>query len=166
MHCPKCGSIATTGQQFCRACGLNLDKVAELVGEDLRLQSAQPRDELARLKELQQKHENWGGIAAMATGAVMLILFIILIFTQMILKGGLLILPGSLLILLALGVGVMIYFQASAKSLKEKLEQRPLPNLPPSKSLPAENLLPPGSVTDRTTELLSPSSADTAKIDD
>ena len=152
MHCPRCGSIATSGQPFCRGCGLSLEKIAELLGEELGAPPPKVSDEVARLRELQQKHENWGGIAAMTAGGVILLLFVILVFTQMILKAGLLIIPAALLILLALGVGVMIYFQASAKSLKDKFDNTPSRKVEAG-SGDAELLMPP-SITDRTTELL------------
>ena len=167
MHCPRCGSIATTGQQYCRACGLNLEKVAEAVGEELGLQPAPAPDEISRLQELQRKHENWGGKAGMFTFGLVLLLFGILVFTQMIMKGGALIILGSILILLAVGAAIMVYFQASAKSLKDKLEARSLPNSTVPLSIPsAESVLPPASVTERTTELLSPHPVNTGKIND
>ena len=103
MHCPRCGTSAGEGQQFCRTCGLNLEKVAELVAES---SPAETRGvESLRLKELQRKHESWGGIAGLITFALILVLFVTIVFSQIIMKGGLLILPGSLLILLAAGGG-------------------------------------------------------------
>ncbi len=33
MHCPNCGAEATTSQKFCRACGLSLDRFAQLLAE-------------------------------------------------------------------------------------------------------------------------------------
>jgi len=153
MHCPRCGTVASAGQQFCRSCGLNLEKVAEMVGE---ASAAEARgSESLRLKELQRKHENWGGIAGVIAFGLILVLFIILVFTQMILKGGILILPASILILLAAAAGVMGYFQASAKSLKQKLVE---PQLPAStEELTIEPLIdsPPVSVTEQTTKLLA-----------
>jgi len=150
MHCPRCGTVAGAGQQFCRSCGLNLEKVAELVGESSAVET--PGIESLRLKELQRKHENWGGIAGLIVFALILVLFITIVFSQIILKGGLLILPGSLLILLAVGAGVMAYFQVSAKSLKQKLAE---PQLPQPSEKPIESpRLPPSSVTEQTTQLL------------
>jgi uncharacterized OB-fold protein len=40
MHCPRCGTNATPGQQFCRGCGLSLEKVAEILGEEIAIQSS------------------------------------------------------------------------------------------------------------------------------
>lgn len=33
MHCPNCGTKASAGQKFCRACGLSLDRFARLLTE-------------------------------------------------------------------------------------------------------------------------------------
>jgi zinc-ribbon domain len=34
MHCPNCGTKASAGQNFCRACGLSLDRFARLLAEE------------------------------------------------------------------------------------------------------------------------------------
>ena len=33
MHCPNCGKPATSDQQFCRACGMSLETVGQLVAQ-------------------------------------------------------------------------------------------------------------------------------------
>ena len=66
MHRPRCGNGATVGQQFCRSCGLSLDKVAELLGNELPLEPSRA-DEIARLPERQRKFHEWGGIAGLIT---------------------------------------------------------------------------------------------------
>src|SRR6267378_2314697 len=111
MHCPRCGTNATSGQQFCRACGLNLEKVAEILGEEVAVQVSTDPNQITALRERQKKFENWAGIAGLTTFGLILLLFIILVFSQIILKGGLLIVPGTLLILLAVGGGAMGIFQ-------------------------------------------------------
>jgi hypothetical protein len=169
MHCPRCGTNATVGQQFCRSCGLSLEKVAELLGNELPLEASTRQNELARLRERQQKFQEWGGIAGLITFGLILLLFIIVVVSQMILKGGALIGVGLLLILLAIGAGIMGGFQAYSKSLKEKLANPPLPK--PGESGAGRKLEayhePVPTVTDRTTELLaSARGAETGKMDD
>jgi len=167
MHCPRCGTIATANQQFCRACGLSLEKVAEILGEDVAVQSANLTTERDLLRLRQQRFEHWAGVAGLGTLGVILLLFIILVFSQMILKGGWLIIPGALLIFLAAGAGTMAFFQGYAKNLKAKLEEKPLPpSTEPLLSRTATTLpLPPNSVSEGTTELLEPApSKDTGKI--
>ena len=169
MHCPRCGTNATIGQQFCRSCGLSLEKVAELLGNELPLEASSRQRELARLRERQQKFQEWGGIAGLITFGLILLLFIIVVFSQMILKGGALIPVGLLLVLLAIVAGIMGVFQAYSKSLKEKLANPPLPKS--GESGAARNLEayrePVPTITDRTTELLAPArGAETGKMDD
>lgn len=97
---------------------------------------------------------------------------IIVVFSQMIMKGRAMVIPGLLLILLAIGAAVMGLFQTYSKSLKEKLANPPLPR---ANDLPGPDETrrldayrePVPTVTDRTTELLVPAkAADTGKMDD
>ncbi len=155
MHCPRCGTSAGASRAYCRACGLSLERIAELIGEALALQE-DPKGELARLRELRSKHEKWGSLAGFVTFGLILLLFLEIFFTPIILKGGILPLLGVLLILSAIGAGGMVYFQISAKSLKEKIA-RPLLPPNPALSLDASNLRAPDSITERTTELLTES---------
>jgi hypothetical protein len=153
MHCPRCGTPAVVDQQFCRACGLGLDKVAELLGAEL-LNESPPASDRAHLRERQRKFEHWAGIAGLTTFALVLLLFIAIVFTQIVIHGGALSILGIVLILLALGAAAMAGFQVYSKSLKAKLDENSLPrsDTPPSISGAP---LPPASVSEGTTELLS-----------
>ena len=157
MHCPRCGNSATAGQQFCRSCGLSLDKVAELLGSELPLEPTRA-NEIARLQERQRKFQEWGGIAGLITFGLILLTMIVVVFSQMIMKGRSMIIPGLLLILLAIGAAVMGLCQTYSKSLKEKLERPQLPR--PTETHEARTLdpyrEPVPTVTERTTELLAP----------
>jgi hypothetical protein len=35
LHCPTCGTKTSEEQKFCRACGLGLDKVVQILGEQM-----------------------------------------------------------------------------------------------------------------------------------
>lgn len=167
MHCPRCGTIATANQQFCRGCGLNLEKVAEILGEAVAVQSSPP-NEARLLRERQKKFENLAGIAGLSTFGMVLLTLIVIVVFKMILVGGLLLIPGSLLILLALGAGAMGGFQVYSKSLKAKLEEKALPlsNTPLPIGAADTYPLPPRSVSEGTTELLESSrSAETGSIE-
>jgi hypothetical protein len=145
-----------------------LEKVAEILGEEIAIQSASAAHEAARLRERQQKFENWAGIAGLSTFGLILLLLIVVVFTQLILRGGLLIIPGTLLILLAVGAGAMGIFQTYSKSLKAKLGERPLPHTtePLSIGAPDTYPLPHQSVSEGTTELLeTKKSPETGPID-
>jgi hypothetical protein len=167
MHCPRCGTNATIGQQFCRSCGLNLEKVAELLGNE-PAEPASLIDERARLRERQRKFEQWGRIAGLVTFGMILLTLVVIAFSAMILKGGAIVIPGLLLILLAIGAGVMGLSQTYSKSLKAKLEEKPLPRTGSDETRKLEMYREPvPTVTDRTTELLAPAkSADTGKMDE
>ena len=101
-----------------------------------------------------------------------MLLLIVVVFHQMILKGGASAIPGFLLILLPIGAAAMGLFQTYSKSLKEKLANPPLPrasDLPKSDETRKLEVCrePVPTVTDRTTELLVPAkAADTGKMDD
>lgn len=168
MHCPRCGTSATVGQQFCRSCGLSLDKVAELLGNELPLEP-QRANEIARLRARQRKFQEWGGIAGLITFGLILLLMIVVVFSQMILKGRSMIIPGTLLILLAIGAAVMGLFQTYSKSLKEKLKTPPLPRRPEADEASRLDSYrePVPTITERTTELLAPPQrVKTGKIED
>jgi hypothetical protein len=126
---------------------MNLEKVSELVGE------SSPGGEVERLKDLQRKHEGWSRIVGLITFGLILVSLITIVFILMILKGGLLIIPGSVAILLAVGTGVMGYFQTSSKMLKQKLAQTKLPQSAEQVGLPIFHS--PASVTEQTTGLLN-----------
>ena len=152
MHCPRCGNVAGAGQQFCRTCGLGLEKIAELIGPELD----NPADiETAGLRERQKKLEKWGGIAGLATFSLILLLMIVLVFSQMILRGGFLVIPGTFLILFAIGAGVMGFFQTYAKSLKQQVSRRGLADAKSPLAMTEAALPAPDSITTRTTELLT-----------
>ena len=103
------------------------------------------------------------------TFGLILLTMIVVVFSQMIMKGRSMIIPGLLLILLAIGAAVMGLCQTYSKSLKEKLERPQLPR--PTETHEVRTLdayrEPVPTVTERTTELLAPlRGADTGKIED
>jgi hypothetical protein len=99
---------------------------------------------------------------------LILLTLIVVVFLQMILKGGAIV--GLLLILLAIGAAMMGSFQTYSKSLMAKLANPPRPlDVPGSdetRTLEAYRE-PVPTVTDRTTELLvSAKAADTGKMNE
>jgi hypothetical protein len=150
MHCPRCGADALIGQPFCRSCGLNLEKVAELLAEQ---PPANPNTNLARMHDRQVKLERWGLMMGLGFFGVILAVLAYVISSKLIAAG--LILPGVLVLLLAGSVAVMVGLQVYAKLLKEELG-RARPSLEPESPAqgPAQ-LNSPQSVTENTTELLN-----------
>lgn len=69
MYCPKCSTEASTEQKFCRACGMELQAVAELVQSDNSSQKPDRKDESG----LQMRNRAlfiWGCVAMFGAGAV------------------------------------------------------------------------------------------------
>lgn len=160
MHCPRCGTNAAVDQQFCRSCGLNLEKVAEFLGEELLAPNSETTNDLARLRERQQKLEQWGGIAAMSTLGLVFLTLVIITVRGMIM-GTTPLLAGLLFIVLVIIASVMAWLLGSAQHLKNKLAARPLTASNQIKAKDTQELYPHRepveSITDRTTELLTAS---------
>ena len=159
MYCPNCGTKTSLDQNFCRACGLSLEKTALSVAEQLPAkvdQSLQARKE--RLEKL-------GMIALSIFGFGVLSLLVYGIGFKLIDKGmlGILAMLG-VLIMLVCGLGSVILF-AQAKDLDEKSTRRRPANLTSgnetTKELSEGHFEPVPSVTDRTTELLAVDKRDT-----
>src|SRR5262245_5358275 len=107
MHCPNCGTEASARQKFCRACGLSLDRFAQLLAELL----PDGEDEnVARARRRLRQLEKAVKIAGWSAGSALGIVFVFLGVLAMIksdIRGG--------IVVLLFGVGliatmlVMIY---------------------------------------------------------
>lgn len=155
MHCPRCGADALIGQQFCRSCGFNLEKVAELLDE----QPAPPSStDLARARLHQRRLEHWAGIVGLAMMSFVLLTLIYLIISEMMIKSGQ-IGTGVLLLAVIVGGALMAGLQGYSKSLKQRLSTQLTPTLtelPPAPTKQLDpHLEPATSITEHTTELLS-----------
>lgn len=155
MHCPRCGTDALVGQQFCRSCGFNLERVAELLTEQL-VATSDTRIDHARLR--QRRIEHWASIAGLAMMSLVLLTLIYLIISEMMIKGGE-VGVGLLLLLIFVGAAVLAGLQGYAKTLKQQLATRQpvtpeqLVHREPEKQL-SPHREPAESVTEHTTELL------------
>lgn len=161
MHCPNCGTKAAEEQQFCRVCGFSLEKVSQLLAEQLSASPPnQPLSESrARLLQRQHKIERWLFILL---GSVFTVFIIVVFWTIIskiiILKGELL---GGIIFLgilagLVLALLLVIYRESLREALTEPRLSRPTPlqSEPTDKLLPESSLAPIPSVAERTTELL------------
>ena len=161
MHCPGCGTEAPVTQRFCRSCGFSLEKVPQLVAEQLSESEEILHIKAAeKLQRRQQEIERWlsiTGIGFIALVALsMLVGLIYLMFA-----GNLPIVPGIVLLTLILGgfvaASLAMYSERLKKTLSDSSSQR-------SRSLPeTEKTSKPSleafegpflSVTERTTSLL------------
>lgn len=156
MYCPNCGTKTATDQNFCRACGLGLEKIAVTLNEqlptrvDVNLQ--QEKDRLERL-----------GVALLSVfGLGVLTVILYGIVYKLMMSGGNILTGLAMLgfiIMVACGLGSVVLF-AKAKEAGEAATKRKPQQIPATESGPTRELLTEGhfepvpSVTDRTTELL------------
>ena len=153
MYCPNCGTKTSIDQNFCRACGLGLEKIALSLTEQLPArvdQSLQARKD--RLEKM--------GVAALSVfglGVLSFLLYSIgykLMMSQGNIVAGLAII--GFVIMIACGLTSVVLF-ARAKELGEQTKRQPqaeLSNGTTKELLSEGHFEPVPTVTERTTELL------------
>ncbi len=157
MFCPNCGANNSTEQKFCRSCGLNLEKTAESMLEQI------PSAESANLLKQERWLENFGNVAFGGFGLVLLVAvsaIIYTIFTKFILNGSS-VLAGILLIaFFVFGILTVMYILFN-ESLKEKKQKHKLQaeigmteKKDTAKLLEEKPFEPVSSITENSTELL------------
>ena len=157
MFCPNCGANNSTEQKFCRSCGLNLEKTAESMLEQI------PSAESAKFLKRERNLEKFGNIALGGFGIVLLtgiIAIIYLIITKVILSGNS-IFGGIMLIAFIIFASLSLAYVAFNEDLKER-KQKTNPTLKnelaekqdTAKLLEEKPFEPVGSVTENSTELL------------
>ena len=161
MHCPGCGTEAPVTQRFCRSCGFSLEKVPQLVAEQLSESEEILTSKAAeKLQKRQQEIEHWLSITGIGFIALVALSFLIGLIYLMF-AGNLPVVPGIVLLILVLGGFVAgslgIYAEKLKKTLSgsNSLRSRPLPegeitSKPPLEAFEGPIL----SVTERTTNLL------------
>lgn len=157
MFCPNCGANNSTEQKYCRSCGLNLERTAESLLEQI------PSAENAKLLKRERNLEKFGNIAFGGFGVVLLtaiVAIIYLIITKVILTGNS-VFGGIILIAFIVFAALTLTYVALNEDLKER-KQKANPTLKNELSgkQVAANLLedrpfePIPSVTEDTTKLL------------
>ncbi len=136
MLCPSCGTLATTDQQFCRACGLNLEVIGKLVA-DHAAGSAEIQTKIDRAeveKAILQRMFSWMtfGLILVAFGVALLILDKTLelpkpfeTFTPLILLGGIGVATGGLIS--GIRKGVELGGRRSTSQSLREADQKTLP---------------------------------------
>ena len=140
MYCPNCGHKNVAGQNFCRSCGLGLEKIALSLTEQL------PTVAVQSLQERKEKLERLGVASLSVFGLGIFVFLLYSIFSKLLLSQGLLVAILAVLgaiIFLGSGLASVILF-AKAKELKEAASKRQLES----------HQQPVFSITDRTTNLL------------
>jgi len=155
MYCPNCGSKTSTDQNFCRACGLGLEKIALSLTEQL------PTTPVRSVKEQKERFEKLGVAALSVFGLGVLSLIVYGIVYKMILsKGDLLTALAAigLIIMIACGLASVIFFAKANEAGQEATKRKPqdLSSSESTKELLTEGHFEPvPTVTERTTELLA-----------
>ena len=157
MFCPNCGANNLTEQKFCRACGINLEKTAASLLEQI------PNAQNANLLRNEKAIEKFGNFALGGFGLVILIAIVAIvysIFEKMIWTGND-ILFGILLVFFIVFAALSLAFVMFNESLKER-KAKMNPALPSEltgakdtgKLLEDKPFEPVPSVTENSTELL------------
>ena len=165
MHCPNCGKPADAAQQFCRACGMSLDTVGQLVAQHTSLTPV-PRQNKAELeRQIVRTMFRWitWGMILLGIGVLMIV------FNKSFNVGGWLKFMASAVSLAGVGVATAGLLRAMNEgvSLSGKKEVKRLSSPPDTKSLPVREMpaaVP--SVTEHTTKLLPVDETPTNKVID
>ncbi len=159
MHCPGCGTEAPVTQKFCRSCGFSLEKVPQLVAEQLSESEEIVPSKAEKLQKRQQEIDRWLFITGIGV-IVLIVLSLLSCLLYLMLAGNLPLLPGMVLLTLLLSGLVAgslgIYSERLKRTLSgsSSLKQKQLPPGEATSKLAIEALEQPFSVTERTTSLL------------
>lgn len=151
MYCPNCGNKNSEDQNFCRTCGLGLEKIAQSLTEQL------PTVAVRSLQERKDRLERLGVASLSIFGVGIISFFLYNIFSKLLISQGVVV--ASLAVLAAIvfmgsGLASVILF-AKAKELKEAAGKRQLElSSEPTGKLLESHEQPVFSVVDRTTNLL------------
>jgi hypothetical protein len=155
MYCPNCATKTETDQNFCRACGLGLEKIAQSLTEQL------PTKPNRSLQQKKERFEKLGMAALSVFGLGIFILIAYAVGYKLIVSEGDVLSALAFLgfiIMIACGLGSVVLFAKANEVGQEATKRKPqeLSSTESTKELLTEGHFEPvPSVTDRTTELLT-----------
>ena len=157
MHCPNCATKASGEQKFCRSCGLRLEKVHQLLSEELSTADLHIENKIRRF-------EHWRNAAALATLAIFVITILVVFIREIkaAIETGSSELYGTLIgFIVVIGILIALSFAMYSAYLRQKLANRKMQQTAaPSDAAPTAKLSPEAagvqqsSITERTTEIL------------
>src|SRR6185369_14840585 len=157
MHCPNCAAKASGEQKFCRSCGLSLEKVHQLLSEELSTAELHIQNKLRRF-------EHWRNVAGLATFATFVVVLFVVLIREITINFG----TGSsdfysalIGLVFFLGVVMAMSFAAYSAYLRQKIGNRRMPQAAaPTDAAPTAKLPPEAagveqsSITEHTTKIL------------
>lgn len=154
MYCPNCGKTSEGEQNFCRSCGLSLEKVAQSLAEQI------PAVDLETSQALRRRRvERWLSILLGSGFAVFVVAVLwVLIYNIIIVKGN--VLQGlvflGLFVAAVLSLLLVVYRESLLEAARKPQQSgREVPKTGNTvELLPESHAEPIPSVTERTTELL------------
>lgn len=157
MYCPNCGTKTATDQNFCRACGLGLEKIALSLNEQL------PTRVDVSLQQQKERFEKLGVAALSVFGlGVLSIIIYGVVYKLMMREGDILTALAAIgfIIMIACGLASVILFAKANETGEAATKRKPQQHLATEPGSTKELLTeghfePVPSVTDRTTELLT-----------
>ncbi len=157
MFCPNCGANNSTEQKFCRSCGLNLEKSAESLVEQM------PSAQTANLLKHEKLIERFGNFALGGLGVIGLIALtagLYVLVTKLIITGtnifaAILLISFFVFAILSL---IFVVFNETLKEKKQKINSalgnESAEKKDTAKLLEEKLFEPAASVTENSTELL------------
>ena len=119
LHCPNCGTKASAGQKFCRACGFSLEKVEQLIADQQAAATEQITKATAGLSDdWLRRLEKWAARALFALGGILGGLMLWAIIAKVMIEKGRIF--QGIVVLMILAASALALFLAYLDSERRK----------------------------------------------
>ena len=120
MHCPNCATKASGEQKFCRSCGLRLEKVYQLLSDELSTADLHIENKIRRF-------EHWRNAVALLTFATFVITVLVVFIREIkaAIDAGSSELYGTLVgLIVVIGILIALSFAMYSAYHRQKLVNR------------------------------------------